>query len=95
MPPHFSETSKGNFQEYVQFSGSLNEAEYARVMEADYSDNDYQEAFRVIMSAGMGLPDHSFVKMGAKIIKALGKDDQRLRAAGWLMPEIYIFLGKL
>ena len=49
-----------------------------------------------VIGVGAGLPDHSFIEMAAKIIHVLGKNDDRVTngAAGWLMPETYIFLER-
>ena len=89
------ENSEGNFVEYQQHSGSLSEKDFTCVMSADYSENDYKAAMSAILRVGSGFPDHSFVEMAARIIHIVGKDDPRvMAAAGWLLPETYIFLRR-
>lgn len=90
-----SEYPESGFEAYQNSGGSLTEETYNAIMAAHYSEEDYAMAMRVILPHG--LPDPAFVEMAAKIVHVLGHTDQRItaNAAGWLLPETYIFLRRL
>ena len=86
---------EADFGEYRRHGGSPSREEYESVRRALQTQGEMRAAIRAITGAGVGFPDAEFANTTAKIMHALGPQDERVRSVmGWLIPETYLLLRR-